>query len=349
MKKTRQLIIINGEDADVRKALGVIDGFKAVVVTKKMYNMKKIFRCNKNCVIPMSAFEPQQKNPIIVNIDKSIFSSAGVYSIRVDNIKEDFAKLMEMLNIDIGDHVSENANTQLLSKEEVEDGCKMCKIVKRKNEKPERIIYDSKNFFVVPTVGAFVEGYVMIVPKKHVTSFAELNDKEFLEFIDVLNDTRFILQSVYNQPVFLFEGGSGKGGEGKNITSIVHAHIHLVPSDMDIIGKVCRCQIFPSLIKDSTTKVTKNFMKKYEKDPYLLLIDHEDNWFIENDQHIYYPRQFPRMLLADYLGLDDDVYNWRVNPYYENMDIIADTIQKYIRENFNSLSKRIQKNTKKFL
>ena len=110
MKKTRQLIIINGEDADVRKALGIIDGFKAVVVTKKMYNMKKIFRCNKNCIIPMSAFEPQEKNPIIVNIEKKELRS-GIYTIRKDHIKEDFARLMDSLDIDIGDHVSENANT----------------------------------------------------------------------------------------------------------------------------------------------------------------------------------------------------------------------------------------------
>jgi len=53
--------------------------------------------------------------------------------------------------------------------------------------------------------------------------------------------------------------------------------------------------------------------------------------------------------LADYMGLGPEEYNWRTNPLRYKMDIIACEIQSFLRDNFDSLPKWIQKNIGKFL
>ena len=48
------------------------------------------------------------------------------------------------------------------------------------------IIYETENFFVIPTVGALVDGYVLIVTKEHMNSLAELNDEQKREYQELV-------------------------------------------------------------------------------------------------------------------------------------------------------------------
>ena len=41
----------------------------------------------------------------------------------------------------------------------------------------------------------------------------------------------------------------------------------------------------------------------------MLYIDQEDNWYITSDPETYFPRQHPRQVLADYIGLKKGEYN----------------------------------------
>lgn len=356
MKKTQQLIFIEPSTIQTMQredeVFKIVEGFKAIEVVYELNEerLRKVFRHNKSCVAPIKEYLPiyDKYNPIFVTIFPldSFYKRNGI---GLNNFKDNFVYFFESKGIDIGDHASENADTSKVSKAEFLANCKMCKIAENRNDVPEGVLYESENFFVDPTIGAFADGYVMIVPKKHVTSFAELSDDEFEEFLDVLDDMKFILESVYGKKIFLFEGGSGKGGEGKHITSIVHAHIHLVPSDIPIMEEVEKNGVHPRLIRSSRDSTKGNFMKEYAEDPYLLIIDQEDNWYIEDNQQVYYPRQFPRMLLAEYMGLKGDAYNWRVNPMKERIVTISEHIQLFLLKNFKKLPARIQNNTIKHL
>ena len=50
--------------------------------------------------------------------------------------------------------------------------CVFCNIDKSRPE--NTIIEESDNFIVLPTIGALVDGYLMIVSKKHINSMSEL-------------------------------------------------------------------------------------------------------------------------------------------------------------------------------
>lgn len=116
----------------------------------------------------------------------------------VDNILEDFPKLLSTCGVDTGDHISASTDSGYV---QPQSDCLICKILNRQSDYPEHILYETDNFFVVPGTGAFYEGYIMIVPKRHVMSFANLNESELDEFFMVYSNLSAILSSIYNKPI----------------------------------------------------------------------------------------------------------------------------------------------------
>lgn len=328
MKKTQRLIVVIGEESLILQCIEIIDGFHACRVIKSLSQeiLNNVFYYNKNAVFFSHSYNLSWAayNPIVIqlskystNIERSILS--------VNSVLEDFPKLLDHRNIDVGDHVSQDSTNVTHSTK----NCLLCKIRDRKTDKPEHIVYETENFYIVPGTGAFFEGYLMIVPKNHVMSFALLSQEELNEFYSLLDDLRSILEGIYNKKIFAFECGSGRTGAGKHETSIVHAHFHLAPTDMPVLQEVQKSGLHPALID-------KEDLCKYGEYPYMLYVDHDDNWFIASDPHDYYPRQHPRQVLANWMGCYD-IYNWRIHPFRERMDIIAEEFRNFCRLNTNML------------
>ena len=79
-----------------------------------------------------------------------------------------------------------------------------------------RIVYQSDNFFVIPTLGQFINGYLLIIPISHIMSNAELDSSLREEFLTVLDDITYILELTYHTSNFLvWENGTGNSGIGK--------------------------------------------------------------------------------------------------------------------------------------
>lgn len=341
MNKTQKIIILVGNENLVRTALNTIQGFKAVTVVKSLSNriIQTVFRHNKNIVFAQPVYKRMFKKykPIIINIVKK-GTDVKLMRLGLENVIEDFPMLLDSQDVDSGDHISNNSTDF----KKVACDCLLCKIAKGTPKYPEHILYESNNFFVVPGLGAFFDGYVMIVPKKHIMSFAELDEPEYEEFLQVLNDIKFILQQVYKKRIFVFECGSGRNGGGKHATSIVHAHIHLAPTNMPVLKNIHKSGLHPAIISSRD-------LCNYGEHPYMLYVDQEDNWYISSDPDTYFPRQHPRQVLADYMGLKKGEYNWRTNPLREKMDIIADEIYSFLRNNFDSIPTWIQEAVSKFI
>lgn len=90
-------------------------------------------------------------------------------------------------------------------------------------------------------------------------------------------------------------------------------------------------------------------LKNYGEYPYMLYIDQEDTWYIVSDPDTYFPRQHPRQILADHMGLEEGKYNWRVYPYREKMDEIAEEIYSFLRKEYDNLPVWIQDSVKKYI
>ncbi len=336
MKETQRLIIVLGDDSLINSITvrQTIAGFHACTIIKTLSDeiLDNVFHFNKNAVLFAQSLELSftKYNPVVVRLTQNV-SNTDLDVLSVNRIIEDFPKILEEKNIDVGDHASHDSTGMVCQNPQ---NCLLCKIYARKTTELEHIVYETEHFFIVPGTGAFFNGYFMIVPKRHVMSFAVLSEEERLEFFDLLNDIRPILEAIYGKKVFAFECGSGKTGEGKHETSIVHAHFHLAPTDMPVLKEVQKSGLHPALIQ-------KNDLGQYGDYPYMLYVDQEDNWFICSNPQDYYPRQHPRQVLANYMGCYD-IYNWRTHPFRERMDVIANEFREFCKTNYPLFPEWIQ-------
>ena len=62
-----------------------------------------------------------------------------------------------------------------------------------------RLVCHTKNFFVIAAIGAFVPGYLMIVSKKLISSYALLEEKELDEFYWLINRVRKSVETTYKK------------------------------------------------------------------------------------------------------------------------------------------------------
>jgi diadenosine tetraphosphate (Ap4A) HIT family hydrolase len=119
------------------------------------------------------------------------------------------------------------------------ESCPYCYEIKRgffefKNKNyGNRILFESDNFIVFPSLGQIVEGYLLIASKKHYVSIGQIPEELYQELEFVCNKVKEILSENYTVPI-LFEHGAlseyKKGGG-----CITHAHIHAVPIRINIL------------------------------------------------------------------------------------------------------------------
>ena len=104
--------------------------------------------------------------------------------------------------------------------------CVFCNIDKSKLE--NTIIDESDSFVVLPTIGALVDGYLMIISKRHINSMAELEEKERAEYEFLIEKYRNKFKNIYNKFPIVFEHGSPINNSDMKASSVIHAHTHIV-------------------------------------------------------------------------------------------------------------------------
>ena len=178
------------------KALPILEGFHACTLIRSISRekLKNVYHYNKNAVHLASTYELKwaEYKPIIIRLTNR--TSIADKFLDVNNIVSDFPKILDKFDIDVGDHKSSDS-TKLGNNSTA--NCLLCKIRDRVTQKVEHILYETENFYCVPGTGAFFDGYVMIVPKMHVMSFANLPKEQIDEFWQVLDDMRTLLQNIY--------------------------------------------------------------------------------------------------------------------------------------------------------
>jgi diadenosine tetraphosphate (Ap4A) HIT family hydrolase len=91
----------------------------------------------------------------------------------------------------------------------------------------DRIITETKNFLFMGSVGQIVEGYTLIIPKKHVLCFGLLSDKMLDEYLELKDKVDKATTSAYQKPMYFEHGIIGQ--------TVPHAHMHCVPSNRDLL------------------------------------------------------------------------------------------------------------------
>jgi len=185
------------------------------------------------------------------------------------------------------------------------------------------ILFESPNFVVMPTLGAIVEGWTLIVSKKHYLCMGALEENFSPELTELTNFISRALTECYGQ-VANFEHGPS---QPKQLVGcgVDHAHLHVVPIEKNLIKGVE--SIFKKHLIWNKVNNLKDAADYYDKGvPYLYVDQPTSGAFLTTDSEI--PSQLFRKVISFYSG-QPDRYNWRSFPEKENVIATINTIENW--------------------
>jgi diadenosine tetraphosphate (Ap4A) HIT family hydrolase len=167
-----------------------------------------------------------------------------------------------------------------------------------------RILFQSEAFAVIPSLGQIVEGYLLVLPRRHSKALGDLSVVDINELASISQWVGEILTREYG-PYVLFEHGTRSEGVGG--CGIYHAHLHAVPLDTisdrsDPVGVLKEC--FPYEKMANLREINE---RTAGLSCYLFYQDSEARGYLFNTGPL--PSQYIRRLLAEATG--EQVWNWR--------------------------------------
>lgn len=97
----------------------------------------------------------------------------------------------------------------------------------------DRPLYETSNFVALPSLGSLVEGWVLLVPKRHVVCLGELLPESIPELEQLKSKVTSELAERYGGDICAFEHGPARENQ-KVGCSVDHAHLHLVPLSFNL-------------------------------------------------------------------------------------------------------------------
>lgn len=197
----------------------------------------------------------------------------------------------------------------------MKNSCPFCKELLNRTDnviKSDRIIAETKSFIVLPTIGGFVDNYLLIVPRKHINCFGELNNDEWQELDYIIDWQKKINRHYFESSTSMFEHGAllPSNESGK---SIIHAHLHIFPNNITLFNVLSDYDFGVQRISN-ITDLTR-ICRIYENYLYYSDVDGKE-YVIIHDEGLL--SQFLRKILADSLGISK--WNWRKFPYVEKIE-----------------------------
>jgi ATP adenylyltransferase len=203
----------------------------------------------------------------------------------------------------------------------MQQSCSYCSNILSRMARPalepwNKILCETDNFVVTPTVGALVEGWVLIISKRHVPAMGALTTKELYELRELHAKIRGLVESVYGSAV-TFEHGPAREGTGFGC-GIDHAHFHIVPLQI-ILTRLVEDELgIPvqwETIMDIGDLSRIHLIKKMS---YLYISENGSNHGMVACLHDI-PSQFMRRLVAKSLGIPS-LYDYRKHEFRDNVN-----------------------------
>ena len=197
--------------------------------------------------------------------------------------------------------------------------CVFCNIDKSRPE--NTIIEESNNFIVLPAIGALVDGYLMIVSKKHINSMSLLKENEKIEYEFLIEKYRNKFKNIYNKFPIIFEHGSPINDSDMKASSVIHAHTHIV--NHNFINE-------ESIVKNLNFKILENLNYLSKEQNYIMYINPENICYVSyNFEPV---SQMMRKIIAKDLGYENK-FDWKKEIFIEN---INSTIKKFTEGSDNN-------------
>lgn len=98
----------------------------------------------------------------------------------------------------------------------------------------ERIVAENDDWYLIATLGQIKDGgYVLVIPKWHVSCIGAMKEREIIKIDNILCAASDYVEIEYGVRPIIFE--HGVVGQ-----SIQHAHLHLLPAQIRLCGRIYR-------------------------------------------------------------------------------------------------------------
>ncbi len=181
----------------------------------------------------------------------------------------------------------------------------------------DRVVHMSTSFVLLPPLGQFMEGGLLLLTRKHVKSMAYLEAGQISELEDLMSEVTTKLRGAYGSNPVFFEHGPGRG-RGKSTCCVDHAHLNIFPADVDLMPLL---EQFPGHQIGSLDELTS---LRDNNDDYIF-VQHGDGTrtvhFSED-----FPSQFIRREITRQLGYSER-WHWRDYPGIAELRATYDRLQ----------------------
>ena len=197
-------------------------------------------------------------------------------------------------------------------------GCTFCFLSQRVN-----VLKETQNFYVIPSIGSIVEGYLLLNIKYHIPSFGNMDEHLLDEFLTLKDEIKNTVQHAYGRGCIFYEHGKAgtsitlQGGDKISY----HAHLHCIAIDIDLLETICKDY---KAIRINEWREVKRLAKK---SPHYLYYENEkDMYFFPVD--IYVRKQYLRFKLAEALHIPEAA-DWSKVPNWENVESTVNKLSSY--------------------
>jgi ATP adenylyltransferase len=181
--------------------------------------------------------------------------------------------------------------------------CRFCGVECR-----ESVLHLTSRYVVVPSIGSLIEGWILIVPRRHVIVLAELDNQERSEFSRIVQHVDKLVRSRYG-PTVHFEHGPAEAGKAGGC-GVDHAHLHVVPFRYSLRVEAAKHPLWMRLDWTEVVDVHSAVAAHAAGLDYLYLREVDGTAWLSTATAI--PSQLFRRILADRLALTG--WDWKSHP-----------------------------------
>lgn len=183
----------------------------------------------------------------------------------------------------------------------------------------DKVIFETENFAVTPALGQMgIDGYLLICTKEHYIGICGMPPSLDEEFDELIAKTRKLIEENYSKEIVAFEHGP-KLGCHKGGGCLDHAHLHVVPTKVDLLGYL---NSFFTPVKIGDYSRLRDIQSKNESS-YLFIETQGQSRYVFEVKDVALPSQYLRQMIAKEEGRKN--WDWR---QYPDWDTFYRTLKK---------------------
>jgi hypothetical protein len=184
-----------------------------------------------------------------------------------------------------------------------------------------RVLYEDEYFVVMPPLGEFMEGGLLLLSREHLLSFAHLPAPLFEHLERLMQAIGGVLLRRYGVPPLFFEHGPAPEWS-KGVCCVDHAHINIFPAAVRLHPHLAERMNFPLSSLAGLARLQRSEFG-------YLFIQENDGSRRVYDGHLV-PTQLVRRVIASAIGCPER-WHWRDFPCGDQLVATFNALKGEIR------------------